>query len=144
MEPTSVVGEVRMFSLTISDYIMVAHSIHDADFAPARALHGNTLVVEVTFRAERLDPMNFLVDVDRGKAELRRILATMDYKNLDELPEFTGQNTTMEFLSQYIHRQLAEACADGRLGDAAKAVVGLEILLRESPQAWASYDAPIA
>jgi 6-pyruvoyl-tetrahydropterin synthase len=132
-----------MFSLTVSDHIMVAHSIHDANFAPARELHGNTLVVEVTFRAERLDSMNFLVDVDRGKAELRRILDTMDYKNLDLLPEFGGQNTTMEFLSQYIHRQLADVCSDGRLGEAAKALTSLRVLLRESPQAWAAYDAPL-
>ena len=102
-----------MFSLTISDHIMIAHSIRGAEFAPAQGLHGNTLVVEVEFRSHALDKLNFLVDVDLAKTELRRILDAFDYKNMDEHPDLIGQNTTMEFMSQHIHALLAEACRAG-------------------------------
>ena len=97
-----------MFSLTLSDYIMIAHSIRGAEFEPAQGLHGNTLVVEIEFQSPVLDKLNFLVDVDLAKTELRRILAAFDYKNLDEHPDLIGQNTTMEFMSQYIHSLLAK------------------------------------
>jgi 6-pyruvoyl-tetrahydropterin synthase len=133
-----------MFCLTISDHIMIAHSIRGAEFAPAQGLHGNTLVVEVEFRSRILDKLNFLVDVDLAKTELRRILDAFDYKNMDEHPDLIGQNTTIEFMSQHIHSLLAEACRVGKLGDTARALEAMKVLLRESPQAWASFEATIS
>ncbi|HVY14223.1 MAG TPA: 6-carboxytetrahydropterin synthase [Rhodopila sp.] len=133
-----------MFSLTISDHIMIAHSIRGAEFEPAQGLHGNTLVVEVEFRAPALDRLNFLVDVDLAKAELRKVLDVFDYKNLDEVTSLAGQNTTMEFLSRHLHGLLAAACRDGRLGEAARSLTAMKVLLRESPRAWASFEGPIA
>ncbi|MEA2788012.1 MAG: hypothetical protein QOG73_418 [Acetobacteraceae bacterium] len=133
-----------MFSLTISDHIMIAHSIRGAEFAPAQGLHGNTLVVEVEFRSHALDKLNFLVDVDLAKTELRRILDAFDYKNMDEHPDLIGQNTTMEFMSQHIHALLAEACRVGKLGDTARTLAAMKVLLRESPRAWASFEATIS
>lgn len=132
-----------MFSLTISDHIMIAHSIRGAEFEPARGLHGNTLVVEVEFRGPALDKLNFLVDVDLAKTELRRVLDGFDYKNLDENPDLAGQNTTMEFLSQHLHHLLAEACRSGKLGETARTLAAIKVQLRESPLAWASFEAPI-
>ena len=133
-----------MFSLTISDHIMIAHSIRGAEFEPAQGLHGNTLIVEVEFRHPGLDKLNFLVDVDLAKTELRRILDGFNYKNLDEHPDLIGQNTTMEFMAKHIHDLLVEACREGRLGDAARTLAAMKVQLRESPQAWASFDATIS
>ena len=133
-----------MFSLTISDHIMIAHSVRGAEFEPAQGLHGNTLVVEVEFRRAALDKLNFLVDVDLARTELRRILDGFDYKNLDEHPDLTGQNTTMEFMSQHIHARLAAACQAGRLGEAARTLAGLRVQLQESPRARASFEGPVS
>jgi 6-pyruvoyl-tetrahydropterin synthase len=132
-----------MFSLTVSDHIMIAHSIRGAVLAPARMLHGNTLVVEVEFRAAALDGLNFLIDINLAKTEMRRILDVFDYQNLDELPALTGQNTTTEFMARHIHGLLAEACRDGRLGDGGTRLSGLKVQLRESPSAWGSYEGVI-
>lgn len=133
-----------MFSLTISDHIMIAHSIRGAEFEPAQGLHGNTLVVEVEFRAPALDKLNFLVDVDLARGELRAILDRFDYKNLDEIPDLAGQNTTMECLSQHLHRLLAEACRAGKLGETARTLAAIKVQLRESPRAWAAFEGPVA
>ena len=132
-----------MFSVTVSDHIMIAHSIRGAEFEPAQGLHGNTLVVEVEFRGPVLDKMNFLIDIDLARAELRRILDAFDYKNLDEVPAMSGQNTTMEFLSRHMHGSLALACRTGKLGEAAHTLAGIKVLLRESPRAWASFEGAI-
>jgi 6-pyruvoyl-tetrahydropterin synthase len=132
-----------MFSLTISDHIMIAHSIRGADFEPAQGLHGNTLVVEAEFRGPVLDKLNFLIDVDLAKGELRRILDGLDYKNLDEIPAFSGRNTTMEFLSRHIHSLLVEACRAGSLGETARTLAAIKVQLRESPHAWASFEGPV-
>jgi 6-pyruvoyl-tetrahydropterin synthase len=86
-----------MFSLTVTDHIMIVHSIRGAVFGPAQKLHGNTLVVEVEFRAPVLDPLNFLVDIALARSELRRILDEFDYQNLHEHPALVRQNTTTEF-----------------------------------------------
>jgi 6-pyruvoyl-tetrahydropterin synthase len=132
-----------MFSLTVSDHIMIAHSIRGAILQPARSLHGNTLVVEVEFRAASLDALNFLIDINLAKSELRRILDLFDYQNLDELPPLAGQNTTTEFMARHIHGLLAEACRDGRLGETGRTLSSLKVQLRESPHAWGAYEAPI-
>lgn len=133
-----------MFSLTVCDHIMIAHSFRGAEFGPAQRLHGATYAVEATFCAPRLDGSQLLVDIGLAKTELRRVLDTVDYRNLDELPALKGSNTTTEYMAFHIHGLLAVACRDGRLGEGGKAVTGLTVLLRESPNAWAAYEGPIA
>jgi 6-pyruvoyl-tetrahydropterin synthase len=132
-----------MYSLTVADHVMVAHSFRGEGFGPAQRVHGATFVVEAEFRALRLDDANLLVDIAAARVELRRILDSFDYSNLDTLPAFTGQNTTTEFLCFHVHGLLCAALADGRLGEGGKDVLGLKVLLRESPLAWAAYDAEV-
>jgi len=133
-----------MYSLTVCDHIMIAHSFQGAEFGPAQRLHGATFAVEAEFRAERLDHLNLLIDIGLAKTELRRILDSVDYSNLDTLPAFAGQNTTTEFMAHHIHTRLAQSCLDGTLGDGGKAVAALKVLLRESPVAWAAFEGPVA
>ena len=132
-----------MYSLTVCDHIMVAHSFRGAEFGPAQRLHGATFAVEAEFRAPKLDKLNLLVDIGLAKVELRRILDTVDYDNLDDLPAFAGQNTTTEFMARHIHTLLAEACRTGALGDGGRAVTAIKVLLRESPLAWAAYESEL-
>ena len=132
-----------MFSLTVSDHIMIAHSFRGAEFGPAQRLHGATFVVEAEFRAPKLDAANLLIDIGLAKAELRRILDAVDYRNLDEVPEMAGQNTTTEYMAFHIFGALAKACADGTLGEGGKGVTGIKVLLRESPWAWAAYEGAV-
>lgn len=132
-----------MFGLTVCDHIMIAHSFKGAEFGPAQRLHGATFAVEAEFRAPQLDASNLLVDIGLARTELRRILDTLDYSNLDENLSLIGQNTTTEFMAQHIFSLLATACRDGVLGAGGQAVAALKIVLRESPLAWASYEGPI-
>jgi 6-pyruvoyl-tetrahydropterin synthase len=133
-----------MFSLTVCDHIMIAHSFHGEEFGPAQKLHGATFAVEAEFRAPKLDDHQLLVDIGLAKTELRRVLDTLDYSNLDENATFKGINTTTEHVACHIHGLLAAPCRDGRLGDGGRAVTGLKILLRESPNAWAAFEGSIA
>ena len=133
-----------MYSLTVCDHIMVAHSFRGAEFGPAQRLHGATFAVEAEFRAPRLDHLHLLVDIGLAKVELRRALDTLDYSNLDEKPGFAGLNTTTEYLCAHIHGLLVAALRDGRLGSQSGTVTDLKVLLRESPNAWAAYEAPVA
>ncbi|MCW3475128.1 6-pyruvoyl trahydropterin synthase family protein [Limobrevibacterium gyesilva] len=132
-----------MFSLTVCDHIMIAHSFRGAEFGLAQRLHGATYAVEAEFRAPKLDHLNLLIDIGLAKTELRRVLDTVDYSNLDEVPALAGRNTTTEFMAQHIHSLLAAACRSGAMGDGGKAVTGLKVLLRESPVAWAAFEAEI-
>jgi 6-pyruvoyl-tetrahydropterin synthase len=132
-----------MFSLTVLDHIMIAHSFRGAEFGPAQRMHGATYTVEAEFRAPALDPLNLLIDIGLAKTELRRVLDTVDYRNLDELGQLAGQNTTTEFMALHIHTLLAAACRDGALGEHGRRIASLKVLLRESPLAWAAYEAPI-
>ena len=134
-----------MYSLTVVDHVMIAHSFRGEEFGPAQRLHGATMIVEAEFRAPALDRLNLLVDIAAAKVELRKILDTFDYRNLDAEPQFAGQNTTTEFLCAYIHKMLSAALAEGLLGDGGRAVTGLKVLLKESHIAWAAYEgAPAA
>jgi len=133
-----------MYSLTVVDHIMVAHSFRGAEFGPAQRLHGATFVVEAEFRAATIDHLHLLIDIGLAKDELRKILAAMDYRNLDAEPEFAGKNTTTEFLAFHIHGLLAAACRDGRMGPGAGQVNGIKVLLRESHIAWAAFEGPVA
>ncbi len=132
-----------MYSLTVCDHIMIAHSFQGEEFGPAQRMHGATFAVEAEFRAPALDHHQLLVDIGLAKTELRKILETVDYTNLDENPLFNGINTTTEYVAFHIHKLLAGACADGRLGDGGRAVTSLKILVREAPTAWAAFEGPI-
>src|SRR6185437_15838653 len=133
-----------MFSLTVCDHIMIAHSFRGAEFGPAQKLHGATFAVEAEFRAPKLDHLQLLVDIGLAKTELRLVLDTLDYSNLDDNPLFKGINTTTEQMAFHIHSLIAAACRDGRLGEGGRAVTSLKILLRESPNAWAAYEEAVA
>ena len=132
-----------MFSLTVVDHVMIAHSFRGEEFGPAQRLHGATFVVEAEFRAPKLDRLNLLVDIAAAKVELRKILDSFDYRNLDAEPAFAGQNTTTEFLCAHIHGLLCAALREGRLGEGGHGVTALKVLLRESHIAWAAYEAPV-
>ena len=129
-----------MYSLTVSDHILIAHSFRGAMFGPAQRMHGATLTVEAEFRAAKLDDMQLLVDVGLARTELRAVLDTLDYTNLDENPDFAGTNTTIEFVAMHLHGKLSEACRDGRMGAQGQALSGIKVLIRESPVAWAAYE----
>ena len=133
-----------MYSLTVCDHIMVAHSFRGAEFGPAQRLHGATFAVEAEFRAPKLDHLHLLVDIGLAKVELRKALDGLDYRNLDAEPAFAGLNTTTEFLCAHIHGLLAAALKEGRLGAQSGNVTSLKVLLRESPNAWAAYEGDIA
>jgi 6-pyruvoyl-tetrahydropterin synthase len=132
-----------MYSLTVCDHIMIAHSFLGQEFGPAQRMHGATFAVEAEFRAPSLDHHQLLVDIGLAKTELRRVLDTIDYSNLDENPLFIGINTTTEYVAFHIHGLLAAACAEGRLGPGGRAVASLKILLREAPTAWAAFEGPV-
>jgi 6-pyruvoyl-tetrahydropterin synthase len=132
-----------MYSLTVCDHIMIAHSFQGEEFGPAQRMHGATFAVEAEFRAPSLDHHQLLVDIGLAKTELRRVLDTVDYSNLDENPLLKGINTTTEYMAFHIHRLLAAACLDGRLGHGGRAVASLKILLREAPTAWAAFEGPL-
>lgn len=132
-----------MFSLTVCDHIMIAHSFQGEEFGPAQRLHGATFAIEAEFRAPKLDHHQLLVDIGLAKRELRAVLDAVDYSNLDDNPAFEGINTTTEYVAFHIHGLLAEACRDGRLGDGGKAVTALKVLVREAPTAWAAYEGPV-
>jgi 6-pyruvoyl-tetrahydropterin synthase len=132
-----------MYSLTVADHVMIAHSFRGEGFGPAQRVHGATFVVEAEFRAPRLDDANLLVDIAAARVEMRRILDSFDYNNLDTLPAFAGQNTTTEFLCFHVHSLLCTALAEGKLGAGGKDVRSVKVLLRESPLAWAAYEAEV-
>jgi 6-pyruvoyl-tetrahydropterin synthase len=132
-----------MYSLTVCDHMMIAHSFQGEEFGPAQRMHGATFAVEAEFRAPALDHHQLLVDIGLAKTELRRVLDTVDYSNLDENPDLRGVNTTTEYMAFHVHKLLAAACLDGRLGHGGRAVAWLKILLREAPTAWAAFEGPL-
>jgi 6-pyruvoyltetrahydropterin/6-carboxytetrahydropterin synthase len=133
-----------MYSVTISHHVMIAHSLVGAVFGPAQQLHGATYVVEAELRREALDADGIVCDIGRALDLLKSVLGEFDYHNLDELTEFRGRNTTTEFLASEIHRRLARRIHDGALVSTdAAAIHSLRVVLRETPVAWATYDAPL-
>jgi 6-pyruvoyl-tetrahydropterin synthase len=129
-----------VFSVTVRDHIMVAHSFRGEVFGPAQRLHGATFVVDATFRRAELDADNIVVDIGRAGAELHDVLAELNYRNLDDEPEFAGVNTSTEALARVIADRLADRIADGRLGDGAHGLSGIGVTLHESHVAWAGYE----
>ena len=128
-----------MFSVTVRDHMMVAHSLRGAVFGPAQRLHGATFVVDATFRGAELDADGILVDIGRATEELRRVLEELTYRNLDDEEAFAGVNTTTEVLARHVAQRLAERVRRGDVGPAA-GVTALVITLHESPSAWASFE----
>jgi 6-pyruvoyltetrahydropterin/6-carboxytetrahydropterin synthase len=133
-----------MFSVTVRDSVMIAHSLKGEVFGPAQRLHGATFVVEVTMRRAALDEYGIVADIGRATTLLSDILSTYAYRNLDDLIEFQGRNSTTEALAKEIHDRYADGIRTGRLdGDAHEAIKSLSVVLRENPDAWAGYDAPL-
>lgn len=131
-----------MFSLTVSDHFMIAHSFRGAIFGPAQRLHGATYAVELELRRSALDAHGLVADIGLLRRVLREVLDELDYRNLDEVSDFSGQNTTTEYLAQAIHDRARARIRAGALGGG-DAFTGLKVTLRESPVAWAAYDAAI-
>ena len=132
-----------MFSVTIRDSMMIAHSLSGEVFGPAQRLHGATFLVDATFRRASLDPDGIVVDIGRAGQLLHDLLGDYSYRNLDELPEFAGRNTTTEVLAQTIADRLAEQLQAGALGEAARGVASIAVTLHESHVAWAGYERPV-
>jgi 6-pyruvoyl-tetrahydropterin synthase len=133
-----------MYSITVSHHFMVAHSLVGTVFGPAQQLHGATYVVEAELRRASLDGDGIVCDIGRALELLKAVLGDFDYRNLDDVAQFRGRNTTTEFLAGEIHRRLAEQIKEGALGPQTSATIGsLRVVLRETPVAWAAYDAPL-
>ena len=132
-----------MFSVTVRDHMMIAHSFRGEVFGPAQRLHGATFVVDATFRRAMLDADNIVVDIGRATEELRAVLAELSYRNLDEEAAFAGVNTTTEALAQVVADRLVDRVRAGALGDSARGIDGLIVTLHESHVAWASYERPL-
>ncbi len=129
-----------MFTLTVCDHVMIAHSLNGEIFGPARNLHGATYVVEAEFRSRHIDAHGVVLDVGRARQLLREVLADLDYRNLDDHPAFRGVNTTTEALARAIFHGLAERIRNGALDIDQKQPESLTVILRESPVAWASFE----
>jgi len=124
-----------VFSVTVRDHIMVAHSFRGAVFGPAQRLHGATFIVDATLRRTELDEDNIVVDIGKASQELSGVLNELTYRNLDEDPALAGVNTTTEFLAKVIADRLLE-----RLGADADGLSGISVTLHESHIAWATYE----
>lgn len=129
-----------MFTVTVRDRVMVAHSFRGEVFGPAQRLHGATFVVDASFRGQRLDPDGVLVDIGRASEEVRAVLAELDYRNLDDVAAFTGRNSTTEVVAREVADRLADRVRAGALGDAADRLAAIRVTLHESDVAWASYE----
>jgi 6-pyruvoyl-tetrahydropterin synthase len=129
-----------VFSVTVRDHMMIAHSLQGETFGPAQALHGATYVVDATFRRADLDADGIVVDIGRAAEEVRAVVSELTYRNLDDEPALAGMNTTTEVLARLVADRLAERVHAGALGDAARSLDGLAVTLRESHIAWATYE----
>jgi 6-pyruvoyl-tetrahydropterin synthase len=132
-----------VFSVTVRDHMMIAHSLRGEVFGPAQRLHGATYVVDATFRRASLDADNIVVDLGAAAALLHAVLGELSYRNLDDEADLAGVNTSTEALAQVVADRLAEKVNAGALGDAARELEGLVVALHESHIASASYERPL-
>jgi 6-pyruvoyl-tetrahydropterin synthase len=132
-----------VFSVTIRDSMMIAHSLRGEVFGPAQRLHGATYVVDATFRRATLDADGIVVDIGRAAEALSAVVAELGYRNLDDEVDFAGMNTTTEALARVVADRLADRARAGGLGDGARELDGLVVTLHESHVAWASYERPL-
>ncbi|MFD4527735.1 6-pyruvoyl tetrahydropterin synthase family protein [Streptomyces sp. NPDC058470] len=129
-----------MFSITVRDHLMIAHSFRGEVFGPAQRLHGATFLVDATFRRTELDDDNIVVDIGLATQELGAVVSDLNYRNLDSEPVFKDTNTSTEFLAKVIADRLADRVHAGALGEGAHGLVGITVTLHESHIAWASYE----
>jgi 6-pyruvoyl-tetrahydropterin synthase len=129
-----------VFSVTVRDHMMIAHSFRGEVFGPAQRLHGATYVVDATFRRAVLDADNIVIDIGAAAEALHAVLGELTYRNLDDDPAFTGTNTSTEALARVVADRLADSIHAGSLGDTARELDGLVVTLHESHIAWASYE----
>ncbi len=132
-----------MYAVCVRDHLMIAHSFRGETFGPAQRLHGATYVVDLELRRPDLDPDGVVVDIGKASACLRATLEEWNYRNLDDLPEFAGRNTTTEFLAQAVFNRIAIQIEEGRLGAHAAGLTAMRVTLHESHVAWASYEGPL-
>jgi len=132
-----------VFSVTVRDHMMVAHSLTGSVFGPAQRLHGATFVVDVTFRRPELDASGLVVDIGAAAGLLHAVVGELTYRNLDDDPELAGTNTTTETLARVIADRLALRIRQGAVGPAGDALEALAVTLHESHVAWATYDRPL-
>jgi len=132
-----------MYTVSVRDHFMVAHSFSGDAFGPAQRLHGATYVVDLEFSRRELDANGMVVDIGRAGDVLRASLAELNYRNLDEMPEFRGRNTTTEFLARVVFDRVASALKRGDLGAEARGVASIGVTLHESHVARASYESAV-
>jgi 6-pyruvoyl-tetrahydropterin synthase len=132
-----------VFSVTVRDHMMIAHSLRGETFGPARRLHGATYVVDATFRRAALDADGIVIDIGLASEALRVVLAELTYRNLDDEPALAGMNTTTEVLARLVADRLAELLLTGAGSESARELDALVITLHESHIAWASYERPL-
>ena len=132
-----------MFSVSVRDHFMIAHSFSGEVFGPAQKLHGATYVVDVEFRRPELDADDIVVDIGRATAALRGVLAGLNFRNLDDDPQFKGRNTTTEFLARVVFDRMVAAIERGDLGAGASKVESLRVTLSESPLAGGSFESRV-
>jgi 6-pyruvoyltetrahydropterin/6-carboxytetrahydropterin synthase len=129
-----------MYSVSVRDHFMIAHSFRGDVFGPAQRLHGATYVVDVEFRRPELDPDGIVVDIGRACDVLKATLGALNFQNLDEVPEFAGRNTTTEFLAKTIFDRITGAVRDGKLGPGAFGIDTVKVTLAESHIASGAYE----
>jgi 6-pyruvoyl-tetrahydropterin synthase len=129
-----------LFSITVRDHLMIAHSFRGEVFGPAQRLHGATFLVDATFRRAELDDDNIVVDIGLATRELGEVVSELNYRNLDNEPVFADTNTSTEFLAKVVADRLAERVEKGALGEGARGLAGITVTLHESHIAWASYE----
>ncbi len=132
-----------MYTVTVRDHFMIAHSFKGDVFGPAQRLHGATYVVDVEFRRPALDSDGIVVDIGRASDTLRRVLGDLNFRNLDDVATFTGRNTTTEVLAHHVFEQMASAIRSGDLGPGAEEVESMRVTLHESHVASASFEGPV-
>lgn len=132
-----------MFAVEVRDHVMIAHSFRGEMFGPAQALHGATFVIDAAFLAEALDANGVVIDIGRAHEALRAIVKDINYRNLDDLPQFAGHNTTTEFLTKYVFDRLAATARTGGLGRDARELAAIRITISESHVARAWYERPL-
>jgi len=132
-----------VFTVTVRDHMMIAHSFRGEVFGPAQRLHGATYVVDATFRRTDLDADDLVVDIGRAAEQLHEVLGELTYRNLDEDAAFAGMNTSTEALARVVADRLAERVGAGALGESARGLEGIAVTLHESHVAWASYERPL-
>jgi 6-pyruvoyl-tetrahydropterin synthase len=132
-----------LFAVEVRDHIMIAHSFRGDLFGPAQALHGATFVIDAAFFADALDTNGIVIDIGRAHEALKATLAPLNYRNLDEVADFKGRNTTTEFLTKHIHDRLAEAARADKLGRNGRELKAIRVTISESHVARAWYEAPV-